>query len=212
MTLIQDTDTVLGSTTIKFDDLQETPTIEGRRDVGEAQLECSVRLTTPEVDVATPYDTSSLRPTITAAAKTQSSSSALQTTREAVIETRKIRLTAVKGTGFSVRKRMFKKDDIPDVYLNLQVGTQKWKTSVIPNSTTPQWNESKMVESTDNKNVISVEAYDKNKGTMDADDFYGSATITIGRLLLSGGTADVELQHKGEKLGLFITLRAELVQ
>ena len=52
------------------------------------------------------------------------------------------RITAVSGRGFQVQKVLIGKDDIPDVYLNIQLSTEKvFTTSVQKNNLEPEWNE-----------------------------------------------------------------------
>jgi Ca2+-dependent lipid-binding protein len=123
----------------------------------------------------------------------------------------KVRLTAVKGRGFQIEKRLMKKDDIPDVYLNIKVGStgKPWKTSTIDNNTEPEWNESAEFHVADSSDMITIDAFDYDKGRFDDDDFLGNAQVTVGKLLLAGGTIDMELQTKGKPNGAFITLSCQ---
>jgi hypothetical protein len=124
-----------------------------------------------------------------------------------------VRVTAVKGRGFNIQKKRLKRDDIPDVYCKIMFGSSPkvWRTATIPNNTTPAWNESSDFLLSDHGQIISIEAYDEDKGSRDADDRLGSARIAVGKLLLAGGIMDVELQQAGTPTGEFITLRCDLV-
>uniref|UniRef100_A0A7R9WXL5 C2 domain-containing protein n=1 Tax=Craspedostauros australis TaxID=1486917 RepID=A0A7R9WXL5_9STRA len=130
--------------------------------------------------------------------------------------TRKVRIIAVRGSGFVIRRKgPLRKKDIPDVYLKIKVGTEKkWQTSVIKNSIKPEWNESKIFDlSNVNATSLLVEAWDKNKGKLDKDDCYGHAMTRVGKVLLSGGTANLELlggKSETEATGLFITIFCSL--
>lgn len=119
-----------------------------------------------------------------------------------------IRLTVVKGQGFKVPKQFIK--DIPDVYCKIKLGAEeKWKTSTINNDTTPEWNEKKDFILSDHDQIIEIEALDDD---LAGDDNLGSGKITVGKLLLAGGTADVPLIHKGEDTGASITISSSIYQ
>lgn len=95
-----------------------------------------------------------------------------------------LRLTVESGDGFKIPKQFFK--DIPDVFCKVRVGAQdRWKTSVIKNSVTPEWNETKDFLLTDHDQKIHLIAYDSDFTTR--DDCLGEASVTVGKLLLLEG-------------------------
>jgi hypothetical protein len=57
----------------------------------------------------------------------------------------KVRVTAVSGRGFKIQKKRLRKNDIPDCYCVVKVGTtsQSWRTKTIRDNVKPVWNESK---------------------------------------------------------------------
>jgi hypothetical protein len=124
-----------------------------------------------------------------------------------------VRVTVVKGHGFKNEKRRLKRADIPDVYCKIRFGSSPkvWRTDTVRNSITPAWNEISDYPLADHGQIISIEAYDEDTGRRDADDLLGSARIAVGKLLLSGGTVDVELEQQGIPTGEFITLRCDLM-
>jgi Ca2+-dependent lipid-binding protein len=116
-------------------------------------------------------------------------------------------VTCVRGRGFKVEKSTIGKGDIPDVYCSIKLGCEEsWKTSVIKDSVSPEWNEMKDFILSDTDQIISVEAWDSDSGTFDSDDFLGSARVTVGDILLSGNVIEVELLKGGKTTGAFITV------
>jgi len=124
----------------------------------------------------------------------------------------KIRLTAHSGRGFKLRSRKFRKDDIPDVYLKIQVGDEDvWKTSVVKNDMTPAWYEAKIFFVEDCSKVIRVEVWDHNKGKLDPDTFYGSFEVLVSKFLMAGECLDMEIiDEDGDNTGMFITMQCDL--
>jgi hypothetical protein len=124
-----------------------------------------------------------------------------------------VRVTAVGGRGFEIEKRLGFKDDVPDVYLNVKLGTKTWKTSVQKNKLTPAWSETGDFLLSDNDQFLKVDAWDEDKGKFDADDFLGTAELTIGDMLLAGKTMEVELLDENNiSTGAFVTLHCEICQ
>lgn len=124
-----------------------------------------------------------------------------------------IRLTAISGRGFQVEKRRLKKNDVPDCYLKIDVGeklNQQYTTKTIDNSTEPVWNESSAFLLKDNSDVIRIEAWDHDGGRMDKDDWLGRGSISVGKVILAGGTMDVPLDGEdGKPNGVFIKIKCE---
>jgi hypothetical protein len=111
-----------------------------------------------------------------------------------------IRVTALRGRGFVIKKRNLKKDDVPDTYCVIRTNASKeeWKTATIKDDCMPNWNESRDFANIDpSRATILVDVYDKN-GRRGKDDYIGSARFPVQGLLrkrlmevelLSGKTA-----------------------
>lgn len=124
-----------------------------------------------------------------------------------------VRITAVRGRGFKVQKRAFRKDDIPDIYCNVKFDSKEylWRTSTIHNSTTPAWNESADFSLMNHNQVIDLDLFEEDRKSMTGDEELGNVTITVGELLLAGGETEIEIK-KGKASGAFITLRCDIVE
>mmetsp|Transcript_7548 Transcript_7548/g.8717 ORF Transcript_7548/g.8717 Transcript_7548/m.8717 type:complete len:828 (-) Transcript_7548:183-2666(-) len=120
----------------------------------------------------------------------------------AVLENR-IRVRIVKGYGFQTdAKQLFRKADIPDVYCTIKFGSSPavWRTPTIKDNENPTWDHTVthdyIMESMNQ--VLSIDVWDENKRS--DDQLYGNARTSIGKILLNGGTLDVEVEHeKSEK-------------
>jgi hypothetical protein len=125
----------------------------------------------------------------------------------------KVSVTAVRGWGFVVEKRRFKKSDVPDVYCNIQFGSSPtvWRTKTVRNSTTPTWNESSTYPLSDHSQILHLNVFDEDGGARDTDDALGSARVAVGKILLAGGSMDVELLRTGKPTGCYIQVRCALV-
>jgi hypothetical protein len=121
------------------------------------------------------------------------------------------RITCVKGRGFQVEKRSLRGADIPDVYCVIQMGCVIWRTSTVKDNLSPEWNESKDFMLSDNDQIISIEAWDEDKGALDSDDFLGSSKVTVGDLLLAGTTLELDLlDEEAKSTGAFVTIRCDV--
>jgi len=130
------------------------------------------------------------------------------------------RIRAHSGRGFQVEKQTFG-HDVPDVYLNISLGSQApWKTSTVPDNLNPTWGED---ESHDflvcsKEQLIFIEAYDEDSGSLDKDDFLGEACVTVAEVLLMRSkekTFELELFRKEKKgsiksSGCYVTLSLDL--
>lgn len=118
-------------------------------------------------------------------------------------------VTIEKGWGFKAESRGLRKADIPDTYVKLTFGSSPriWRTKTIKNNFTPFWQETQTFEMVDHSQIINVEAWDEDGGSNDPDDLLGSARITVGKILLAGGSFDVELLQDGAPSGTYVTLR-----
>jgi len=125
-----------------------------------------------------------------------------------------VRITAVKGWGFQEEKRgMLRRSDIPDVYCKVKFGSSPtvWRTSTVKDSVSPEWNESQTYPMRKHGQALQIEVFDEDKGQHDTDDYLGSARISIGKLLLAGGSCDIELMMEGKPTGSFVEFGCELV-
>ena len=129
------------------------------------------------------------------------------------------RMTAIRGRGFVVEQQWFglRPGDIPDVYLNVTLGTSKvWKTKTIHDNVSPEWNkdESRDFVVYDRAQMITVHAYDEDSGPLDPDDDLGLATVRVDELLLAGRTMELELQDakKHQPTGAFVTMNCEICE
>lgn len=126
----------------------------------------------------------------------------------------RIKVTMVKGTGFQVqknRRRLLKKKDIPDVYCVTKFGSSPtaWRTTTIKDSVTPEWNESQVYPFLNHSQILHIEVYDED--SRGGDDHIGTIRLTTGKILLAGGTQDVEIELDGKPTGCFITISCELI-
>lgn len=124
-----------------------------------------------------------------------------------------VRITVVKGWGFEIEKRRLRKSDIPDIYCKIKYGSSltAWRTATVQNSLAPVWNESKAFTMMNHAQTLQINVFDEDTGRHDADDELGNARISVGKLLLAGGTFDVEIMSGGKSMGSFITLRCEIL-
>lgn len=112
-----------------------------------------------------------------------------------------VRVKANCGKGFVIEKRRFARDDIPDVYLNVTVGlSDVWKTSTIQDDCNPVWNERGDFLLWDREQVIKIEAWDRDGGPLDPDDYLGTCEIVVADLVdTPGGSLDVPLMVRNKK-------------
>ena len=214
---------IIGQTSVMHSQLTRATdtTLQEKRDIGSGiSLDFLVSLKGLHLEGAAVIgspDTTPEQPSTTAPSEANTSSNAGNDVPPVIDEKSSpsgtIRLTVVKGSGFQIERRRLKKADIPDVFLKILVGTVNkcWETSVISNSTEPEWNESAAFLFSGNTDVVTVEAYDKDSGRRDGDDFLGSGQVTVGKLILSGGKMDLLLQEDGKPNGAVVTLSCEKV-
>ena len=124
------------------------------------------------------------------------------------------RVTLLRGRGFQVQKGRFaQKDDVPDVYCNIQLGPTEpnnpvWRTATIRDCLSPVWKDTcRDFLLCDFDQLLSIHAWDEDNGPLDGDDDLGRTKITVGELLLGGGTRELELyDDKGQTTGCFISV------
>jgi len=133
-----------------------------------------------------------------------------------------IRVTALRGRGFSVNARNLligTANDIQDVYccIRLLKSSQKeqqsnspcWRTSTINDDTMPQWNESEGFVTTDTaRDFVRVDAYNACRGR--EDQYLGSAEYPLSKLLRKR-LMEMELKMETKPTGAFITLKSVVV-
>lgn len=121
------------------------------------------------------------------------------------------RLTAIGGRGFVVEKKTIGKDDVPDCYLKVTLGDKTWTTSVIKDDLEPKWLETGDFLLSDKDQIVRVEAWDEDTGTMDSDDFLGQCEFTVTELMLAGKTKEFDLlDDNNTPVGAFVTMHCEI--
>lgn len=78
-------------------------------------------------------------------------------------------------------------------------------------SITPEWNESQVFPLRKQGQALQIDVFDENGGMNDPDNFLGNARISVGKLLLSGGSSEIELMIEGKAMGIFLEIGCELV-
>ena len=138
----------------------------------------------------------------------------LEEDQSASVDQSHVRVTLVGARGFQVRKTaFFKPDDVPDVYLKVTFGStaQVWRTKTDHNNMNPVWNESKDFVLHSHGQVIDVAIFDQGERN-ERDLHLGSVRVTVGKVLLAGGTAEKEIIFEGRGIGAFITIKCQLVK
>lgn len=124
-----------------------------------------------------------------------------------------VKVTIAKGWGFQVEKRTLKRD-IPDVYCNVTFGSspQVWRTATIKDNLSPVWNEAKLYKMNTHSQILNIHAFDEDNGVNDPDDDLGKARLSIGKVLLAGGSFDCELKLDGKSTGAYVKILCEIVE
>jgi Ca2+-dependent lipid-binding protein len=148
----------------------------------------------------------------TTAASASSSGPSQETSSDSADTTEQmIQVAITKGYGFEERKKgPFKKKDIPDVYCIVKFASSPdvWRTATVKDSLTPMWeNEVKKFTIQSANQVISVDVFDANSKSK--DDYYGNARTSVGKILLNGGSLDVEVICNSKNTGIFITVQCQ---
>ena len=138
------------------------------------------------------------------------------------------RITAISGRGFEIEKIFIGQDDIPDVYLNVTLGTSDvWRTRTIQDDCNPNWGEAEdhadqygdfgefLID--DREQIITIHAWDEDRGMLDPDDDLGIAKVSVGELLLARGRImelpllfNTKDKNYGKETGAFITIRLDI--
>jgi len=224
--LMNGVDTVLGITTINLSDLALLPgnKLQQKRKIGQGGASIEVQIILYGIDMSqasppmTDADVTSAAMAEREATRTPmrislppvSSVDAPATPRPG--EMGKVRITAVRGRGFKAQKKAFQKDNAPDVYLKMKFGSgwkqQNWQTSIIKNSTKPEWNETKNFALDDQEEVLCIDAFN-------GDKFLGTAQITVSELLLQAMEVELPLTVTKfgnlQSTGAYITVDCDMV-
>ena len=62
----------------------------------------------------------------------------------------------------------------------------------------------------DHGQILNINVYDEDSGSQDDDDFLGSNRVAVGKILLAGGSMDVELLNTGKPTGHYVKILCEL--
>jgi hypothetical protein len=222
----EDQTAILGSTSVTFGSLKRHPnnTLTERRPMGDygASLEFRVSLSgvkngessrtdIEEMSALSPGTSSPTRPLPSSPSRYINGPGKRLDFEEEQEPIGMVRVTVVHGRGLKIREELFSVD-VPDVYCELLFGSDVWKTAVKHNSVSPIWDESKDFPLMDPGQIITMNAWDKNEREYDPDVPIGSAKTTVGKLLLAGGSMDLELKKDGRATGVYITLRCDMVE
>jgi hypothetical protein len=131
------------------------------------------------------------------------------------------------GRGFQIQKatRPFGKEDIPDVYVKMRAGVEKFfKSSVCKDNCNPVWDPDEECHDflicAYRDQILEMQAWDEDTGTLDTNDLLGKAYVTLGQIMLEAdrdGLFEVELWEDGKKgknrtsTGQYITISMEKV-
>jgi len=131
------------------------------------------------------------------------------------------------GRGFEIQKatRPFGKEDIPDVYVKMRVGVEKFfKSSVCKDNCNPVWDADEECQdflvSAYRDQILEIQAWDEDTGTLDSNDLLGKAYVTLGQIMLEAdrdGMFEVELWEEGKKgkngrsTGQYITISMDKI-
>jgi len=122
------------------------------------------------------------------------------------------RVSVLKGTGFKTEKRALRSDDVPDVFVDVCLGTAApYKTKTMKNSNFPVWeDETADFLLFDYGQTLQFHVWDEDTGAIDSNDEIGKASVSVQELLLSpGGTMSLPIQGKSGK-GAFLLVRCDL--
>lgn len=129
-----------------------------------------------------------------------------------------VRITAVKGRGFQLKKRQFyKKVDVPDVYCCISVisgdnpdrHASVWTTSTVKDDSMPRWNEHKEFSNVNlAHDFLRVDAYEEDN--YGEDDYIGRAEFSV-ESLLRKLNVETELLMESEGTGAYVTFGAALI-
>eukprot|EP00980_Cylindrotheca_fusiformis_P009874 scaffold2186_cov113-Cylindrotheca_fusiformis.AAC.2 len=202
--------TLLGALTVSHKELMEAPEhiIKEKRPIGSGGASLEFQVSIQGVGEAVPFDPSSMSVRSVA---WELSGETSDRAADLADEISQVKVTIVSGQGFKIKKKTFKKDDIPDVYCNVKFGSSPsiWRTSTIKDSVTPAWNESQIYTFTSEKQVITVDAMDANSKSEDTP--LGGFRVSLGKVLLNGGKMELELQNEGVGKAAYITVACELI-
>mmetsp|Transcript_27570 Transcript_27570/g.60821 ORF Transcript_27570/g.60821 Transcript_27570/m.60821 type:complete len:799 (-) Transcript_27570:638-3034(-) len=102
-----------------------------------------------------------------------------------------VRVRLHSGRGFEIQKAtsILGSDDIPDVYVKMRLGAEEFfQSSVVEDDCNPVWDPE--VEFVDflfcsgRDQILEIQVWDRDTGTLDPDDRLGDAFVTIGQALL----------------------------
>jgi Ca2+-dependent lipid-binding protein len=121
-----------------------------------------------------------------------------------------LRVTVLSGRGLKIEHQLFEVA-IPDCYCIVSIGSRNFRTSVKHNTIKPKWEESKEFPLDDHGDLVKLEVWDMNEEVAGNGIILGDATTTVGKLLMSGRSTELEIQKNGRSSGIFISLKCDMV-
>jgi len=113
------------------------------------------------------------------------------------------------GRGFETRKKKFRGDDIPDVYVKMRLGVEEsFQSSVCEDSNNPVWDPDQEFHDfmfcVARDQILDIQCWESNGGALDFDDKWGVAHVTLDQVLLEKdkyGLFEIELMEEATGKG-----------
>ena len=121
-----------------------------------------------------------------------------------------VRITVVKGRGLRIEQQLFEVA-IPDCYCIVKFGPDDFRTTTKYNTCSPTWEEHKDFPLQDHGQLVTLEVWDMNEEVIGNGIPLGSTKTTVGKLLMSGGSMELEVLKEGRSSGIHIALRCDMV-
>jgi Ca2+-dependent lipid-binding protein len=121
-----------------------------------------------------------------------------------------VRITVVRGRGLRIEQQLFEVA-IPDCYCIVKFGPDDFRTTTKYNTCSPTWEEHEDFPLQDHGQLVTLEVWDMNEEVIGNGIPLGSTKTTVGKLLMSGGSMELEVLKEGHSSGIFIALRCDMV-
>jgi hypothetical protein len=121
-----------------------------------------------------------------------------------------VRMTVIGCRGLKIEQQLFEVA-IPDCYCVVTLGPDEFRTSTQYNTCSPKWNEYKDFPLQDHGQLVALEVWDMNEEEIGNGISLGSTKTTVGKLLMAGGSVELDIQKDGRTTGIHIALRCDMV-